>query len=58
MMRKEKTMIVEVTGPRCWVNDRHYLPGETATVPASIAREWIQTRRAVAVAAEVEDDEG
>jgi hypothetical protein len=35
-----------------WFGDRHLQPGETATVPAELADEWIQSMRATAVVAE------
>jgi hypothetical protein len=56
-MTKKKTNLIEVriTGPQCWLDDRRYLPGETAAVPAETAREWTETGRAVYVTAEVED---
>ena len=47
---------IKITGPNCILGDRHYLPGETATIAADIAAIWIQQERAVAVAAEVQDD--
>jgi hypothetical protein len=43
---------VRVTGPNCWAGDRHYLPGETANVPEALASEWINSKRAVWIAAE------
>jgi hypothetical protein len=61
-MRKKRAaptvemMQVKVVGPRCWVGNRLYRPGETATVPADLARVWIQEMRALAVSAEVKDD--
>ena len=48
------TIKVKITGPDCWVIDRHYQPGETATVPAHIAQEWITTGRATSKVAEVD----
>jgi hypothetical protein len=49
-------MEVRAIGPGCiwngWIR-----PGETATVPVNVAREWIQLVRAVAVAAEVKEDD-
>lgn len=50
---EENTIKVRITGPNCRVGDRLYQPGETANVPADVAYEWIQTGRAVEVAAEV-----
>ncbi len=47
---------VKITGPNCILGDRHYQPGETATIRSDIAAEWIRQERAVAVAAEVQDD--
>jgi hypothetical protein len=41
---------VRITGPRCRLDDRLYQPGETATVPAEIAQEWILDERAVPTA--------
>lgn len=56
MSRKKSIGMAEVrvTGPGCRFNDRNILPGETATVPTELAREWIETERAVATA-EVKD---
>jgi hypothetical protein len=53
-MAKKKTdlVTVRITGPDCWLDDRHYLPGETAIIPEALAEEWIQDVRAVAVTAE------
>jgi hypothetical protein len=48
----EDSVTVRITGPNCWLGDRHYLPGETATVPADTAREWISTARATLTVAE------
>jgi hypothetical protein len=60
MTRKKVTgmMIVRITGPDCRAGNRLYLPGETATVPAEVAEQWILTERAVIIAAEVEDGDG
>jgi len=44
---------VRITGPGCEYGGRLYQPGETATVPAEVAIEWIQDERAVALTAEV-----
>lgn len=57
MAKKKKGIEVRITGPHCEY-DRLYKPGETATVPAEIAQEWIQSERALAVGAEVQDDAG
>jgi hypothetical protein len=54
--KKIEMMEVRITGPDCRDNDRQYWPGETVTVPAELAREWIQSERAVSVAAEVKQD--
>jgi hypothetical protein len=54
--KEEKGVLVRIIGPNCWIADRHYWPGETATVPAEYAETWINDRRAVDVAAEVKDD--
>jgi hypothetical protein len=51
-MKRKTSITVKVTGPNCWLGDRHYLPGETATVPADTAREWISTVRATLTVAE------
>lgn len=58
-MPKKKPELIEVriTGPRCWFGDRLIEPGETAAVPALLAREWIQSGRALEVGAEVADDD-
>jgi hypothetical protein len=50
---EEKTILI--TGPNCRLDDRLYRPGETATIPAELADEWILTERAVETA-EVKDD--
>lgn len=51
--RLEKGVVeVKITYP-VWIGDRQYQPGETATVPADIAEEWIEKEQAVGVAAEV-----
>jgi hypothetical protein len=47
---------VRITGPDCWLGDRLYLPGETATVPSELADEWILTERAVSTAEAQEND--
>ena len=46
---------VRITGPNCRLDNRLYMPGETATVPVEIAQEWINDERAVDVTAEVAD---
>ena len=61
-MAKKQTdqlVTVRITGPDCWDGDRHYLPGEDATVSAALADEWKQTGRAIDKIAEViKDDTG
>lgn len=51
--KKVNEIVIKITGPDCRLGDRLMLPGETATVPADIAAEWIQTERAMTVVAEV-----
>lgn len=52
MPRKKSELItVKITYP-VWIDDRQFLPVETATVPAAIAAEWIQNEQATAVVAE------
>jgi hypothetical protein len=58
-MTRKKTIemqTVRITGPDCWLGDRLYLPGETATVPAELAEEWILTERAVSTAEVADGD--
>ena len=47
---------VRITGPDCWDGDRHYLPGENATIPAALAAQWVGEVRADYLPAEVTDD--
>jgi hypothetical protein len=54
MRKKKGFVVVKITGPDCRFGDRLIMPGETATVPAELASEWIETQRAVNVAAEDE----
>jgi hypothetical protein len=51
----DSIVTVRITGPDCWDGDRHYLPGEYATVPATLANEWKQTERAIDIIVEVTD---
>jgi hypothetical protein len=44
--KKKDEMIVKITYPVLFGN-RQILPGETATVPADVAEEWISTERAI-----------
>ena len=60
MARKKREIVdesemrtIRITGPECRFGTRHYLPGETVTVPADVAEGWILGQRAVEVAAEV-----
>jgi len=53
MKKKKGEVLVKVTYP-VQFGSRVILPGETATVPADIAEEWISTERAIN--AEVTDD--
>ena len=55
--KKIELVTVRITGPDCWLGDRHYLPGEDAIISPALAREWIRSERAVMVA-EVKDDSG
>lgn len=52
MRKKEKGVNVKITYP-VWIGNRRYEPGETATVPADIAAEWIEKEQATGVVAEV-----
>jgi hypothetical protein len=51
MGKKSRFVEVRIAFP-LWFGDRHLQPGETATVPAELADEWIQSMRATAVVAE------
>ncbi len=48
-------IVIKITGPDCRLGDWLILPGETATVPADLAAEWIREQRAVTITAEVQD---
>ncbi len=53
MNKKQVDLVtVKITGPNCRLDNRLYRPGETATVPANIADEWILDERATLVAEE------
>jgi hypothetical protein len=53
--KKIELVTVKMTYPIRY-QDRLLEPGETATVPAEIAAEWIEKMQAVNVAAEVAKD--
>jgi hypothetical protein len=56
MTKKVETQTVRITGPNVWLADRQIMPGETVTASAEITQKWIGEQRAVAVAAEKNDD--
>jgi predicted NUDIX family NTP pyrophosphohydrolase len=53
MAKKKSEITVKITGPDCRLGDRLMLPGETVTIPADSANEWIREQRAVTIAVEV-----
>ena len=52
-IKNVQLVTVRITGPECWDGDRHYLPGEDATIPSALADEWKQSERAIEKIAEV-----
>jgi hypothetical protein len=56
-MSKKKLVTIRIIGPDCRDENRLYMPGETATVPAKFSDEWIQKGLALAVRAEVVKDD-
>ena len=57
MKKKKGFVTVLVTAHGCKWDDRKYQPGETATVPLAVAREWNRSQRATLKVAEVVKDD-